>query len=334
MAADTTTVPGADQPDGTALLSVDDVAVNFTVRGGVLQAVRGVTLHVDDAETVAVVGESGCGKSTLARTICGLYTPARGTVRLRGVDVHRATKAEQRTIRRNLQLLFQEPLPSLNPRLTVKRILWEPMKANGMSRRLADAEDRIRDQLVAVGLDAGAAERYPGEFSGGQQQRIALARLLVLRPRLICADEPVSALDVSIQAQIVALMLDLQAEHGIAYVVISHDLPLVAQMATRVAVMYLGAIVEAGPAADVVTRPQHPYTAALRSATPEPRAAGTARRIVLPGEPPSPLQPPSGCPFHPRCPIARPHCAWDTPPLADIGQSRHVACFYPGELQP
>ena len=316
------------------LLRLDDLSVTFAVGRRRLQAVRSVSLSIAKGEMYALVGESGCGKSSIAKTICGLHRPSAGSVSLLGIDVHAAQGEDARTLRRNVQLLFQEALPSLNPRHTIRYLLWEPLKANGLSARPDDAEQAMGDQLNAVGLPRRALDKYPRDFSGGQQQRIALARVLLLRPSLICADEPVSALDVSVQAQIVQLLERSRREQGLTYLLISHDLPLVSQIADRVAVMYLGEIVESGPAADVVSRPLHPYTVALRSATPVARSTPARRpRIVLKGEPPSPLDPPPGCAFHRRCPIARPKCSREQPPLTDRGTNRWVACHFAGELE-
>lgn len=316
------------------LLRLDDLSVTFAVGRRRLQAVRSVSLSIAKGEMYALVGESGCGKSSIAKTICGLHRPSAGSVSLLGIDVHAAQGEDARTLRRNVQLLFQEALPSLNPRHTIRYLLWEPLKANGLSARPDDAEQAMGDQLNAVGLPRRALDKYPRDFSGGQQQRIALARVLLLRPSLICADEPVSALDVSVQAQIVQLLERSRREQGLTYLLISHDLPLVSQIADRVSVMYLGEIVESGPAADVVSRPLHPYTVALRSATPVARSTQARRpRIVLKGEPPSPLDPPPGCAFHRRCPIARPKCSREQPPLTDRGRNRWVACHFAGELE-
>lgn len=316
------------------LLRLDDLSVTFAVGRRRLQAVRSVSLSIAKGEMYALVGESGCGKSSIAKTICGLHRPSAGSVSLLGIDVHAAQGEDARTLRRNVQLLFQEALPSLNPRHTIRYLLWEPLKANGLSARPDDAEQAMGDQLNAVGLPRRALDKYPRDFSGGQQQRIALARVLLLRPSLICADEPVSALDVSVQAQIVRLLERSRREQGLTYLLISHDLPLVSQIADRVSVMYLGEIVESGPAADVVSRPLHPYTVALRSATPVARSTQARRpRIVLTGEPPSPLEPPPGCAFHRRCPIARPKCSREQPPLTDRGGNRWVACHFAGELE-
>lgn len=315
------------------LLEVEDLNVSFPVGNRRLQAVRSVSLTINEGAVFAIVGESGCGKSSLVRTICGMYRPTSGSVRFRGIDVH-APGDQWRQIRRGVQLLFQEPLPSLNPRHSIRRIFWEPIQANHLARSMAEVEDQMRAQLAAVGLPAQALDRYPRDFSGGQLQRIALARILLLKPSLICADEPVSALDVSVQAQVVHLLEKLRVEQSLTYLIISHDLPLVSRIADRVAVMYLGEVVETGPADEVAQAPQHPYTMALRSATPIARTTELQReRVILKGEPPSPIDPPSGCAFHTRCPIARARCSIDKPLLEKQASGRRVACHYPGELR-
>jgi len=315
------------------ILQINDVSLSFAVDGRRLQAVRGVSIRINQGAVFALVGESGCGKSSLARLACGMYKPDSGSVLFKGVDVHRATGRDRQMVRRELQLLFQEPLPSLNPRHTLRRILWEPLHANSMAGPIGSDDDRMREQLEAVGLPGDSLDCYPRDFSGGQLQRITLARILLLQPALIIGDEPVSALDVSVQAQVVHLLERLRIESLLTYLLISHDLPLVSRIADRVAVMYLGEIVEAGAATDVVRQPLHPYTAALRSATPVARrSAIPTKRIVLKGDPASPLNPPSGCPFHTRCPIAREICKEDKPKLTVVRPGRRAACHFPGEL--
>jgi oligopeptide/dipeptide ABC transporter ATP-binding protein len=317
----------------TPLLEVAGLHVTFPVGGRRLHAVRDVSLTINEGAVFAIVGESGCGKSSLVRAICGMYRPSSGTVRFRGIDVH-APREHWRQIRRGVQLLFQEPLPSLNPRHTIRRIFWEPMQANRLASDVRDVEANMCAQLASVGLAAEALDRYPRDFSGGQLQRIALARILLLKPQLICADEPVSALDVSVQAQVVHLLERLRVEQALTYLIISHDLPLVSRIADRIAVMYLGEVVETGPADEVARKPQHPYTAALRSATPVARMDELQRkRIILKGEPPSPIDPPPGCAFHTRCPIARERCRTEKPQLrAPPGGGHRVACHFPGEM--
>jgi peptide/nickel transport system ATP-binding protein len=324
-------VPPADR---SILLEVDKVSLSFPVGNRRLLAVREVSLRINQGAVYAIVGESGCGKSSLARVVCGMYQPDSGRVLFRDTDVHRAEGSDRRMVRKNLQMLFQEPLPSLNPRHTIRRILWEPLQANGMSRRLGDCDDRMIRQLEAVGLPGDALDRRPHDFSGGQLQRINLARILLLEPALVIGDEPVSALDVSVQAQVVHLLESLRLAGGLTYLLISHDLPLVSRIADRVGVMYLGEIVESGPASTVVRMPLHPYTTALRSATPMARGHVRAkRRISLPGEPPSALDPPAGCPFHPRCPVAKPICEREKPMLTRHPEGRQVACHFPGSLE-
>lgn len=317
----------------TPLLEVAGLHVTFPVGSRRLHAVRDVSLTINEGAVFAIVGESGCGKSSLVRAICGMYLPSAGSVRFRGIDVH-APGEHWRRIRRGVQLLFQEPLPSLNPRHTIRRIFWEPMQANRLASDIREVEADMRAQLASVGLAAEALDRYPRDFSGGQLQRIALARILLLKPQLICADEPVSALDVSVQAQVVHLLERLRVEQALTYLIISHDLPLVSRIADRVAVMYLGEVVETGPADVVAREPQHPYTAALRSATPVARMDELQRkRIILKGEPPSPVDPPSGCAFHTRCPIAHERCRTEKPSLLPPpGGGHRVACHFPGEV--
>jgi oligopeptide/dipeptide ABC transporter ATP-binding protein len=313
------------------LLKVQDLQLGFQVGKRRLQAVRGVSLTINEGAVFAIVGESGCGKSSLAKTICGMYRPDSGSVLFRDIDVHNPG-ARAREVRRGVQLLFQEPLPSLNPRHSIRRIFWEPMQANGLARRMDDVEQDMVSQLAAVGLPAEALDRFPRDFSGGQLQRIALARILLLRPALICADEPVSALDVSVQAQVVHLLERLRVEQSLTYLIISHDLPLVSRIADRVAVMYLGEVVESGPADEVAVSPLHPYTTALRSATPTARSAEIGRkRTILRGEPPSPFDPPKGCAFHTRCPVAQAVCSSSKPALVPVGDGRRrVACHFAG----
>lgn len=328
-------LPPHPRPKGatTPLLTVENLQVGFRVGKRRLQAVRGVSLTINEGAVFAIVGESGCGKSTLAKTICGMYRPDAGSVRFRGVDVH-AADARARAARRGVQLLFQEPLPSLNPRHSIRRIFWEPMQANGLARRIDDVEQEMLAQLAAVGLPAEALDRYPRDFSGGQLQRIALARILLLKPALICADEPVSALDVSVQAQVVHMLERLRVEQALTYLIISHDLPLVSRIADRVAVMYLGEVMETGAADEVARAPLHPYTMALRSATPTTRPSEVAQaRILLRGEPPSAFEPPSGCAFHTRCPAAQARCVREKPVLTPSADGRRrVACHF--ALQP
>ncbi len=315
--------------DGPPLLEVKDLRVWFPLhRGAVVRAVDGVGLTVDAGETVGVVGESGCGKSTLARTIVLLERPTAGTVSFEGQPMHRLRGAALRRVRPRLQMVFQDPYASLNPRKTVYDTLAEPLLAHGLARRdnLAAAVAGLMDR---VGLAARQVRCYPHEFSGGQRQRIAIARALAPQPRLLVADEPVSALDVSVQAQIIRLLDELRASMGLAMLFISHDLAVVRLLARRILVMYLGRVVESGPAEAVFGAPRHPYTKALLSAAavPDPARERARRRIMLPGDPPSPVNPPPGCPFHPRCPAAAPECALSAPAHVSCGPGHSAACM-------
>jgi len=316
------------------LLEARDLSVGFRTRGGRVHAVDRVSLSVGRGETVGLVGESGSGKSTLALTIMRAHRPDGGTIRFDGRDIGQLSPAAMKPIRRRLQMIFQDPYASLDPRMTVGRILAEPLKAHRWGDRTA-IRARVADLLDAVGLPSDAVERLPAQFSGGQRQRIAIARAIALEPDMIVADEPVSALDVSIQAQIVNLLRDIQERLDNAFLVIAHDLALVHQIADRIVVMYLGRVVEEGTADDIVERPQHPYTVALLSATPTPDVAQRRQRVILAGDPPSPIDRPAGCPFHPRCPIAEDRCRMETPDLTAHGPGRgRVACFFPGRLPP
>ncbi len=315
----------------TPLLEADDVRVTFGSPEGRVHALDGVSLSVSAGETVGLVGESGSGKSTLALVLMRAIRPDAGSIRFDGQEIADLSPAALKPVRRRLQMVFQDPYASLDPRMRVGAILAEPLSAHGFgdrSRRRA----RIAELLQQVGLPPEAIDRYPSQFSGGQRQRIAIARALALRPQMIIADEPVSSLDVSIQAQIVNLMRDIQQDTGIGYLLIAHDLALVHEISDRILVMYLGRIVEEGTTRAVVGRPRHPYTVALLSATPTTDPAGRRQRIVLRGDPPSPINRPTGCAFHPRCPIARERCAREEPRLAPAEGGGRVACFYPGEL--
>jgi len=314
------------------LLAALDLHVSFPHPRGRVRALDGVDIEIAAGETVALVGESGSGKSTAALTLMGVHRPDSGRVLFDGQDVTGARASALKALRRQVQMVLQDPYSSLDPRWTVARILAEPLEANEWGSREA-RQRRVAELMRRVGLPEDAAGRRPTEFSGGQRQRISIARALALEPRLVIADEPVSALDVSIQAQIINLLLDVQRDTGVAYLVISHDVALVHQVADRVVVLYLGQVVEQGPTDRVIRAPLHPYTVALISAVPELEASADRRRIVLPGEPPSPLSPPSGCAFHPRCPVARDHCRRERPLLSGVG-SASVACFFPGELRP
>ena len=321
------------------LLEAIDVVKHFPVhssalrRGGseYVHAVDGVSLDVRRGETVGIVGESGCGKSTLGRLFVRLLEPTGGTLRFRGDDITRLSRTELRPYRRELQMIFQDPYASLNPRKRVGQIIADPLEIHGDGSR-KDVRRRVGKLLEVVGLSAEHVDRYPHEFSGGQRQRIGVARALALSPQLIVADEPVSALDVSIQAQVVNLLDDLQDEFHLTYVFIAHDLGVVHHVSDRIAVMYLGVIVESAPADDLYADPIHPYTQALLSAIPDIDTGEdeTPReRIVLEGEVPSPIAPPSGCRFHPRCSYATDICRVERPPLLDYGNGRAAACHHP-----
>ncbi len=316
-----------------ALLDVRDLKKYFPVRKGVLgraveqvKAVDNVSFFVRAGETLGLVGESGCGKTTIGRTILRLIEPTSGRVTFEGADVRALRGRALRQVRRNLQIIFQDPFSSLNPRMTVGQIVGEGPMIHGLGDRAARTE-LVADTLDKVGLAASWVNRYPHEFSGGQRQRIGIARALALNPRLIVCDEAVSALDVSIQAQIINLLVDLKNEFGIAYLFIAHDLSVVRHISDRVAVMYLGEIVETAPTAELFDRPLHPYTKALLSAVPVPDPEHDRTRILLEGDVPSPKDPPRGCRFHPRCPVAvAGRCDADTPPTIATANDHHVAC--------
>jgi oligopeptide/dipeptide ABC transporter ATP-binding protein len=322
------------------IIEVTDVVTRYALkakgaqRATVLTAVDGVSLHVAPGEALGLVGESGCGKSTLGRTIVRLLEPSSGRIEFAGTDITTLGHRALRPIRRRLQMVFQDPYASLNPRLTVKQVLSEPFRIHRI--RGWAASGRIRELLELVNLPADVADRHPHEFSGGQRQRIAIARALALSPTFIVLDEPVSALDVSIQAQILNLLDDLRRELGLAYLFIAHDLSAVGQVSDRVAVMYLGKIVETGIRDEVFANPLHPYTNALLSAVPSTVArAGTARRIVLRGDLPNPVDPPSGCRFRTRCWRADEVCAEVVPELTATGDGTSlVACHHPGHEDP
>jgi oligopeptide transport system ATP-binding protein len=323
------------------ILEIADLKVHFPVRRGFLiqrsvgtvKAVDGVSLALGRGEVLGLVGESGCGKSTLARAIVQLVRATSGTIRLDGRDLTALRGRDLRAMRTQVQMVFQDPYASLNPRMTVADTLAEPLLVHGRATR-ADVSTQVAELMERVGLAPRLMRKYPHEFSGGQRQRIAIARALALRPRLIIADEPVSALDVSIQAQILNLLAALVREMGLSMIFIAHDLSVVKHISDRIAVMYLGKIVELGAAADVIERPQHPYTRALISAipTPDPAHERTRQRIVLAGDPPSPIDPPAGCAFHPRCRHAVNACRLAVPVLEKQPGARHVACMRVDEI--
>ncbi len=313
------------------LLEVRALNVVFRIaRKTVLRAVRGVDLSIGAAEVVGLVGESGCGKTTLGRAIAGLTPIASGRVRFEGADPTRLRGAARRRFRRRVQMIFQDPYGSLNPRISVGRAIEEPLAIHRIFPTRAERRRRVAELLEAVGLDGSAAPRFPHEFSGGQRQRIGIARALAVDPRLIVADEPVSALDVSVQAQIVNLLMELKETRGLSYLFISHDLAVVEHLSDRIFVMYLGRIMEEIPADHLTTGALHPYTRALLSAVPSPDPADGVRRIVLEGDVPSAVNPPAGCPFHPRCPMAVERCRREIPELRAIDRGHRAACHFVG----
>lgn len=321
------------------LLRLKNLHVTFKVRRGgwrqghaLLKAVTGVSLDVFPGEVLGLVGESGCGKTTLGRAILHLEDIAQGSVQFEGRDLALLTDAELRPIRPRLQMIFQDPYASLNPRMTVFDILAEPLFTHAIVPR-ADIPKAVITLMEKVGLAPRYMRKYPHEFSGGQRQRVAIARTLALKPKVIIADEPVSALDVSVQAQILNLLEQLCAEEELTMIFISHDLSVVRRLADRIAVMYLGHIVELGSAQTVMSTPAHPYTKALLSAipAPDPVEAKRAQRIMLEGEPPSPIDPPQGCPFHPRCPLAGSECRQAMPAFQSVGHGHEAACIKVGE---
>jgi peptide/nickel transport system ATP-binding protein len=312
------------------LVEVDDLAVHYaTRRGGAVRAVDGVSLSISPGRTLGLVGESGCGKSTLGRAVLRLAPILRGRIRFDGVDITELPERSLRELRPRMQVIFQDPFSSLNPLKRVERIVGEPLLVHGIHDR-GELRANVASALERVGLPPDAAERYPREFSGGQRQRIAIARALALRPRFVVADEPVSALDVSIQAQVINLLQRLQREEGLAYLFISHDLGVIRHVSDEVAVMYLGRIVEFATQDALFERPLHPYTEALMSAVPAPDPdASRGRRIVLSGDLPNPSDPPPGCSFHTRCRYATEVCRTVEPPLVDHGGGHLLACHHP-----
>jgi oligopeptide/dipeptide ABC transporter ATP-binding protein len=331
-----------EQPrERRTLVQTDKLAKYFPVRKGLfsrtpelLRAVEDVSIRVRKRETLGLVGESGCGKSTLGRLLLRLVDPTFGRIVYEGKDIAHLTQSEMRPLRRKMQIIFQDPYSSLNPRMTVRQIVGEAIQIHKLAANKSDEEAMVADLLKKVGLRPEMMARFPHEFSGGQRQRIGIARALAVKPDFIVCDEPISALDVSIQAQIINLLLDLQDELGVAYLFISHDLKVVEHVSHRIAVMYLGRVVEQAPAASLYTAPLHPYTRALLSAVPVPDPDKKRVRLVLEGDMPSPIDPPPGCSFHPRCPRMIPGtCDKETPALTDSRERPHhkVACFNPCE---
>jgi oligopeptide/dipeptide ABC transporter ATP-binding protein len=315
------------------ILSVRDLRKYYPVRGGVfarpvdwVRAVDDVSFHVEEGETLALVGESGCGKTTVARSVLRLIEPTGGSVQFEGRDVLSLGRRDLRALRRRMQIVFQDPYSSLNPRLTVGQIVGEALAVHGIAKGAAVAQ-RVVDVLERVGLSGADSARYPHEFSGGQRQRVGIARALALEPKFIVCDEAVSALDVSIQAQILNLLRDLQAEYRLSYLFITHDLNVVRYVAHRVAVMYLGRIVECAPVKELFESPKHPYTRALLEANPVPDPEVPYASAVLPGDVPSPLKPPQGCHFNPRCAHVRDECRERYPDVTPLGASREVRCY-------
>jgi len=331
-------------PDrGHPLLQVRGLEKHFPIRSGVLsrprnwvRAVNGVDFTLDRRKTLALVGESGCGKTTTGRLVARLLEPTAGSIVFDGAETVGMPERQFRPIRRRIQMVFQDPFGSLNPRLTVGGMLEEILKVHFPKLSRGERRDHVAELLVRAGLDADAASRYPHEFSGGQRQRVAIARALATEPDLVIADEPVSALDVSVQAQVLNLLVDLQETLGIALLFISHDLHVVRRIAHEVAVMYLGRIVEWAPAEALYENPTHPYTRLLLAAAPRLEPGRKRGRTLLPGEPPSPVNLPSGCPFHPRCPDARPECRLQVPHLQRLRPGHRVACWVhaPGTPDP
>ena len=319
-----------------ALLQVKNLVKHFPVKGGVfsktvdkVHAVDGVSFDIAPGETLGMVGESGCGKSTTGRCVLRLIAPTSGQIWFDGEDVTNVNKTQLRALARDMQIIFQDPYASLNPRMTVGAIVGEAMIIHKLAASAKERDDRVVELLETVGLHPDHLRRFPHEFSGGQRQRIGIARALAVKPKLIICDEPVSALDVSIQAQVINLLEDLQEKMGLTYLFIAHDLSVVEHISQRVAVMYLGRIVEIAPSRDLYTTPRHPYTEALLSAVPIPDPTVKRKRVVLEGDVPNPINPPAGCHFHPRCPRAQERCKIEVPLLREMASGCQAACHFP-----
>lgn len=318
----------------TPLLKVENLVKSFPIHGGIfsrevasVKAVADVSFEIKKGETLGLVGESGCGKSTLGRCLTRLHDPTSGKIIYNGKDITHIKGEELREIRKKIQIIFQDPFASLNPRMTIGSVLEEPLIIHGIGENQKERLDRVNELIDLVGLRREHLNRYPHEFSGGQRQRVGIARALAVNPELIICDEPVSALDVSIQAQVINLLMELQNKLGLTYVFIAHDLKVVEHVSAQVAVMYLGKIVEKAQAEELYRNPQHPYTKALMSAIPVPDPRPKAERIILTGDVPSPINPPSGCHFHPRCPIAIPECQTKVPTLEVKSPDHVVSCI-------
>jgi oligopeptide transport system ATP-binding protein len=319
--------------EATPLLEVTDLVKHFAVRGGILRrqvgtvhAVDGVSFSLQHGETLGLVGESGCGKSTVARTVLRLVEPTSGAIKINGEDIAQISKTELRPYRREMQIVFQDPFASLNPRMTAGDIVGEPLIVHGLATG-TEKETRVAELFRQVGLRPDQMKNFPHQFSGGQRQRICIARALALGPSLIVCDEPVSALDVSIQAQVINLLIDLQRQHGFSYLFIAHDLAVVAHISHRVAVMYLGRIVEIAGKTELFDNPRHPYTQALLASVPIANPKTKRLKPLVDGDVPSPINPPSGCAFHTRCRYVFDRCKLERPPLADAGDGHQVACW-------